>query len=108
MSKQQEYLKLCASSHRVESVAAYHYVWDAEGNSRDLAVRCSSNLRRQNLSLPVEHHCRPTAPHRHRPTAPPLLDVVILLCLLHRPAGAPPPPPRPHPNTHHLCPTTFN
>jgi hypothetical protein len=42
-------IKLHASPHSVESVVACPEVWDAEGDSRDLAGRCSSNLRCQNL-----------------------------------------------------------
>ena len=37
-----------------------------------------------------------------------LLDVVVLLCLLRRPVGAPPPRPCLHPTAHHVCPTTCN
>jgi hypothetical protein len=32
MNKQLEHLKLRASPHRIESAAAYHKVWDAEGD----------------------------------------------------------------------------
>jgi hypothetical protein len=53
-----ENIKLHTSAHPTESAVACPKVWDAEGDSRDLAGRCSSNLR------------RPTA-GRHRPEAPP-------------------------------------
>jgi hypothetical protein len=59
MNKQREYLKLRASPHRVESVAACHEVWDAEGGLRDIAGRRSLNLRR-----PAERRRRPAKPHR--------------------------------------------
>jgi hypothetical protein len=45
-------------------VAACHEVWDAKGDSRDLAGRHSSNLRR-----PAERRHRPAALHRQRPAA---------------------------------------
>jgi hypothetical protein len=64
MNKQQEHLKLHASPHRVESATASHEVWDAEGDSRDLASRRSSNLRRQNMRHPAERRRRPAASHR--------------------------------------------
>jgi hypothetical protein len=47
-------IKLHASPHPAESVVACPKVWDAEGDSRDLAGRRSSNLRRQNLRRPAE------------------------------------------------------
>jgi hypothetical protein len=59
MNKQQEYLKLRASPHRVKSVAACHEVWDAKGDSRDIAGKRSSNLRR-----PIECRRRPIESHR--------------------------------------------
>jgi hypothetical protein len=61
-----ENIKLHASPHPVESAGACPEVWDAEGNSLDLAGRRSSNLRR-----PAERRRRPAAPHRQRPAAPP-------------------------------------
>jgi hypothetical protein len=70
MNKQREHLKLHASPHRVESAAACHEVWDAEGGSQDLASRRSSNLRCQNLRRPAECRHRTAAPHRQRPAAP--------------------------------------
>jgi hypothetical protein len=42
-------IKLHASPHPAESAAAWPEVWDAEGDSRDLASRRSTNLRRQNI-----------------------------------------------------------
>jgi hypothetical protein len=41
-----ENIKLHVSPHPAELAAAYLKVWDAEGDSRDLAGRRSSNLRR--------------------------------------------------------------
>jgi hypothetical protein len=74
-------IKLHASPHPAESVAACPEVWDAEGDSRDLTGRCSSNLRRQNLRrsaklrrCPVAGRCHPTAPPaagQGHPAAPP-------------------------------------
>jgi hypothetical protein len=54
-----ENIKLHASPHLTESVGACPKVWDAEGDSRDIAGRRSSNLRR-----PAEHRHCPAAPHR--------------------------------------------
>jgi hypothetical protein len=54
-------IKLHASPHPAESAAACPEVWDAEGDSRDLAGRCSSNLRRQNLRRSAELRRRPAA-----------------------------------------------
>jgi hypothetical protein len=102
MKKQQQHLKLPTSLHQVVSADVCHEVWVAEGDSRDLAGRYSSNLRIQNLRRPAERRRRrrPAALHRRRPAAP-LLDLllygVILLRLLLRPTGAPPPPPPPRP-----------
>jgi hypothetical protein len=45
--------------HVLRSMAACHEVLDAEGDSRDLAGRRSSNLRR-----PAERRHRPVVPHR--------------------------------------------
>jgi hypothetical protein len=73
-------IKLHASPHPAESAAACPEVWDAEGDSRDLAGRRSSNLRLQNLRRSTELRHRPTASRRRpaatlaagqgRPTAP--------------------------------------
>jgi hypothetical protein len=63
-------IKLHTSPHPAESVVACPEVWDAEGDSRDLAGRCSSNLRRQNLRRPTVGRRRPAA-GRRRPKAPP-------------------------------------
>jgi hypothetical protein len=63
-------IKLHASPHPTESAAAYPEVWDAEGDSWDLAGRCSSNSRHQNLRQSAELRCRPAA-GRRRPAAPP-------------------------------------
>jgi hypothetical protein len=118
MKKQQQHLKLPTCLHQVVSADVCHKVWVAEGDSRDLAGRYSSNLRSQNLRRPAERRRRrrPAAPHRlvllrcndsglllHL-----LLYGVVLLRLLLRPTGAPPPPPRPRPTAHHLCSTTRN
>jgi hypothetical protein len=76
-------IELHASPHPAESAAACPEVWDAEGDSRDLAGRCSSNLRCQNLRrstelrrCPVAGRRRPAAPpaaRQGRPAAPPAL-----------------------------------
>jgi hypothetical protein len=63
-------IKLHTSPHPAESADACPKVWDAEGDSRDLAGRCSSNLRRQNLRRPTAGRRRPAA-SRRRPKAPP-------------------------------------
>ena len=63
-------IKLHASPHPAESVATCPEVWDAEADSRDLAGRCSSNLRHQNLRRSAELRRRPAA-GRRRPAAPP-------------------------------------
>jgi hypothetical protein len=63
-------IKLHASPHPTESVVACPEVWDAKGDSWDLAGRCSSNLRRQNLRRSAELRHRPAA-GRRRPAAPP-------------------------------------
>jgi hypothetical protein len=80
-------IKLHASPHLAESAVACPEVWDAEGDSRDLAGRRSSNLRRQNLSRPVELHRHRPAAGRRCPAAPPSVGQ-------GRP-GAPPAAPRP-------------
>jgi hypothetical protein len=59
-----ENIKLHASPHPAESATACLEVWDAEGDSRDLAGRRSSNLRR-----PTERRRHPVA-GRHRPATP--------------------------------------
>jgi hypothetical protein len=56
--------------HPAESAVACPEVWDDEGDSRDLAGRRSSNLRRQNLRRPAERHRHPIAGRRH-PAVPP-------------------------------------
>ena len=63
-------IKLHTSPHPAESVVAYPEVWDAEGDSRGHAGRCSSNLSRLNLRRPAAGRRRPTAGRRH-PEAPP-------------------------------------
>jgi hypothetical protein len=63
-------IKLHTSPHPAESAVAYPEVWDAEGDLRDLAGRCSSNLRRQNLRRPAVCRHRPAA-GRHLPEASP-------------------------------------
>jgi hypothetical protein len=59
-----EFQKFNKSHHRVESAGACHEVWVAEGDSRDLASKRSSNLRHQNLRRPAERRHRPTALYR--------------------------------------------
>jgi hypothetical protein len=54
-----ENIKLHASPHLSESVAACLEVWDAEGDSWDLVGRRSSNLRH-----PTERRRRPAASHQ--------------------------------------------
>jgi hypothetical protein len=61
-------IKLHASPHQAESAVACPEVWDAEGDSRDLAGRCSSNLR-----WSAELRRRP-APSRRRPAALPAVS----------------------------------
>jgi hypothetical protein len=63
-------IKLHTSPHPAESAVACPEVWDAEGDSRDLAGRCSSNLSRQNMRRPAGGRRRPAA-GRRRPEAPP-------------------------------------
>jgi hypothetical protein len=106
-------IKLHASPNPGESATACPEVWDADGDSWDLAGRRSLNLRRQNLSgllsFVVLLLVVVVLP-RHL-----LLDKVVLLrrllclvllCLVRRPA--PPPPPPLEPTAHHICPTTCN
>jgi hypothetical protein len=67
-------IKLHASPHPAESAAACPEVRDTKGDSRDLAGRRSSNLRRQNLKRPAELRRRPAAlpaTGQGRPAAPP-------------------------------------
>jgi hypothetical protein len=63
-------IKLHTSPHPAESAVACPEVWDAEGDSRDLTGRCSSNPSRQNLRRPAAGRRRPAA-GRRRPKAPP-------------------------------------
>jgi hypothetical protein len=56
-------IKLHISPHPAESAVACPEVWDAEGDSRDLAGRCSSNLSHQNLRRPAGGR-RPAAGRR--------------------------------------------
>jgi hypothetical protein len=70
MNKQREN-KITYLSHPSESAAAYLDVWDAEGDSLDLAGRRSSNMRHQNLRRLTERRRRPAVPHRQRHAAPP-------------------------------------
>jgi hypothetical protein len=101
-------IKLHTSPHPAESAIACPEVWDAEGDSRDLAGRCSSNLSRQNLRRPAAGRRRP-ATGRRRLEAPLLLDKVVLLCrllcLVRRPTPPPPSPPQPI-TADHICPKT--
>jgi hypothetical protein len=72
-------IKLHASPQTAESEAACPEVWDAEADSRDLAGRCSSNLRRQNLRRSAELRRRP-ATGRRRPAAAPTVPRPALPC----------------------------
>jgi hypothetical protein len=58
-------IKLYASPHPAESATACPEVWDAEGDSWDLAGRRSSNLRR-----PAELRRHPVAGRRRPATLP--------------------------------------
>jgi hypothetical protein len=69
MKKQQHHLKLHASPHWVEAATACHEVWVAKGDSRDLASRRSSNLRR-----PAERQRHPAASHRQQLAALPTAE----------------------------------
>jgi hypothetical protein len=95
-----ENIKLHASPHPVESATACPEVWDAEGDSWDLAGRRSSNLRRQNLRHPAErrrrpaaspgagrcHPATPPAAGRRRPAVlPPRVLLLLSLLLLSQP-----------------------
>jgi hypothetical protein len=94
MKKQQQHLKLPTSPHRVISADVCHEVWVAEGDSWDLAGRCSSNLRSQNLRRPAERcrHRRPATPHRHCPAAPHRQRLAAPPAVVRRRPAAPPPP----------------
>jgi hypothetical protein len=79
-------IKLHTSPLPVESAVACPEVWDAEGDSRGLVGRCSSNFSRLNLRCPAAGRRRPAA-GRHRPEAPPAAcsassAVLLLLPLL--------------------------
>jgi hypothetical protein len=81
-----ENIKLHASHHPTELAAACLEVWDAEGDSRDLAGRRSSNLRHQNLRRPAKRRRPPVAPPaagRRRRAAPPVVGC-------HHPVVPPP------------------
>jgi hypothetical protein len=72
-------IKLHASPHPAESAIAYPEVWDAEGDSRDLAGRRSSNLRRfaKLRRHPAAGRRRPAPPPatgQGRPAAPPAVS----------------------------------
>jgi hypothetical protein len=60
-------IKLHTSPHPAESAVACPKVWDVEGDSRDLAGRCSSNLRRPAAGR--RRHEAPSAAGQGRPTA---------------------------------------
>jgi hypothetical protein len=77
-------IKLHTSPLPDESAVACPEVWDAEGDSRGLAGRCSSNLSRLNLRRPAVGRRRP-ATGRRRPEAPP----AAALPALPRPAALP-------------------
>jgi hypothetical protein len=70
-------IKLHTSPLPAEAAVVCPEVWDAEEDSLDLAGRCPSNLRHQNLRRPVPGRRRPAAGHRRpaagrrRPEAPP-------------------------------------
>jgi hypothetical protein len=69
-------IKLHTSPHPAESAVACPEVWDAKGDSRGLAGKCSSNLSRQNLRRPAAGRRCPEAPSaagQGRPAAPPAL-----------------------------------
>jgi hypothetical protein len=69
-------IKLHTSPHPAESAVACPEVRDAEGDSRGLAGRCSSNLSRQNMRRPAAGRRRPEAPPaagQGRPAMPPAL-----------------------------------
>jgi hypothetical protein len=76
-------IKLHTSPLQDESAAACSEVWDAEGDSRGLAGRCSSNLSRLNLRRPAAGRRRPTA--GRRPEASP----AAALPAVPRPAALP-------------------
>jgi hypothetical protein len=70
LNKNEEHKVTCLS-HPAESAVACPEVWDAEADSRVLAGRCSSNLRRQNLRRSAELRRR-LATGCRRPAAPPV------------------------------------
>jgi hypothetical protein len=82
-------IKLHTSPLPAESAAACPEVWDAEGDSRGLAGRCSSNLSRLNLRRPTAGRRRPAAGRRRPETPPaaalPALPRLALLPALPRP-----------------------
>jgi hypothetical protein len=100
-------IKLQTSPHPAESAVVCPEVWDVEGDSRDLAGRCSSNLSRQNLRRlaagrhrPATGRRRPEAPpaaRQGRPAAPPALP--------RPPSYSSSPPPQPI-TADHICPKT--
>jgi hypothetical protein len=101
-------IKLHTSPLPAESAAACPKVWDAEEDSRDLAGRCSSNLRR-----PTAGRRRPAVGHR-RPKAPPAAGQGRPAAPLAAGSPCPPsysssPPPPTQPITaDHICPKTCN
>jgi hypothetical protein len=114
-------IKLHASPHPAESAVACPEVWDVEADSRDLAGRCSSNLRRENLRRSAELRRRPAA-GRRRPAVPPAVGqgrpTAPHAARQGRPAAPPalprppsysssPPPPQPI-TAHHIRPKTYN
>jgi hypothetical protein len=77
-------IKLHTSPRPAESAVACPEVWDAEGDSRGLARRCSSNLSRQNLRRHAAGRRGPEAPPtagQGRPAASPAVPRPAL----HRP-----------------------
>jgi hypothetical protein len=102
-------IKLHASPLLAESAAVCPEVWDAEGDSRGLAGRCSSNLRqpaelRRHPAAGCRRPAAPLAAGQGRPTAPP----VVPRPALPRPPPCYSPPPPPQPTAHHICPKTFS
>jgi hypothetical protein len=76
-----ENIKLHASPHPTESAAACLKVFDAERDSRELAGRRSSNLRRLNLRHPAERRRHPATPHRQWPAASPATEELSIICV---------------------------
>jgi hypothetical protein len=101
-------IKLHTSPLPAESAAACPEVWDAQGDSRGVAGRCSSNLSHLNLRHLAAGRHRPAA-GRRRPEAPPAAGQgrpAALPALPHPPSYSPPPP---QPITaDHICPKTYN